>query len=327
MRTERNYRKIQESQCTMLNNIKNFRNKYLSWRRHRKHERLYQSDIGKHLISADKANDLIYNKIIENKPCFITRFGSSELACLLFYRQARLADPLINKWNAHHEHILCDVSGFFPFTEVAMDKFSRHYLSFIQNIDILGAWQIGEENVADLFDKRIKLVNLSSIEPYYFQEPWSRALAGRKVLVVHPFAESIKMQYAKRALLFSDRDVLPDFELQVIAAAQTLLNNTGGFNDWFETLDNMCSQIAKADFDVAIIGAGAYGMPIANFIKMKMGKVAIHMGGATQILFGIKGKRWNDIPQVKSLFNEYWINPSANEKPAGAEKVEGGSYW
>ena len=208
-----------------------------------------------------------------------------------------------------------------------MDKFSQHYLSFIQNIDILGVWRVGEENVAELFDKHIQLVNLASIEPYYFQEPWSRALAGKKILVVHPFAESIKTQYAKRALLFSDRDVLPYFELHVIAAAQTLVNNTGGFNDWFEALDNMCSQISKVDFDVAIIGAGAYGMPIANFIKMKMGKVAIHMGGATQILFGIKGKRWNEIPQIKSLFNEYWINPSSEERPAGAEKVEGGSYW
>jgi hypothetical protein len=89
----------------------------------------------------------------------------------------------------------------------------------------------------------------------------------------------------------------------------------------------MCSEITKADFDVAIIGAGAYGMPLANFVKMTMGKLAIHMGGATQILFGIKGKRWNDVPKIKSMFNEHWINPSVAERPAGAEKVEGGSYW
>ena len=311
----------------MIKAIKNIRNTFLVKQRKIKNEKKYQQIIGRYILEDKEANELIYNKIIENKPCFISRFGSSELASVIFYRQARLADSLINKWNAHHEHILCDVSGFFPFTEEAMDKFSQHYLSFIQNIDILGVWRVGEENVAELFDKHIQLVNLASIEPYYFQEPWSRALAGKKILVVHPFAESIKTQYAKRALLFSDRDVLPDFELQVIAAAQTLVNNTGGFNDWFEALDNMCTQIAKADFDVAIIGAGAYGMPIANFIKMKMGKVAIHIGGATQILFGIKGKRWDSFPVVKAMYNEHWINPSAEERPAGAEKVEGGSYW
>ena len=58
-----------------------------------------------------------------------------------------------------------------------------------------------------------------------------------------------------------------------------------------------------------------------------MGKCAIHMGGATQIFFGIKGKRWYDFPKVKALFNEYWINPSDDERPEGLEKVEGGTYW
>ena len=311
----------------MIKAIKNIRNTFLVKQRKIRNEKKYQQIIGKYILADNKANDLIYNKIIENKPCFISRFGSSELACLLFYRQARLPDPSTNKWNEHHKHILCDVSGFFPFTEAAMDKFSAYYLSFINNIDVLGVWEVGEEHVSNLFNKDIELINLSSIEPYYFQEPWSRALAGKKVLVVHPFAESITQQYAKRALLFQNKEVLPHFQLQVITAAQTLVDNTDGFSSWFEALDDMCAQIAKADFDVAIIGAGAYGMPIANFIKMKMGKVALHMGGATQILFGIKGKRWNDIPQVKKLFNEYWINPSTDEKPAGAEKVEGGSYW
>lgn len=311
----------------MIEQLKNSRNKYLAQKRRQRQEKKYHDIIGRHILADKAANELIYTKIIENKPCFISRFGSSELATVLYYRHSRLLDPLQNKWNSHYEHILCDVSGFFPFTEPAMDRFTKYYLSFIYNIDMLGVWHVGEEHVADLFDKNIQLINLPAIEPYYFDEPWSRALNGKKVLVVHPFAGSIQQQFANRKLLFPGREVLPDFELQVIPAVQTLVNNTAGFNDWFEALDHMFSEISKTDFDVAIIGAGAYGMPIANFIKMKMGKVAIHMGGATQILFGIKGKRWDDIPQVQSLFNEYWINPSAEERPAGAEKVEGGSYW
>ncbi len=311
----------------MLKPLKNIRNKYLARKRKRRQEKNYHDIIGRHILADTAANALIYEKIMENTPCFISRFGSSELASILYYRHSRLADPLQNKWHAHHEHILCDVSGYFPFTEAAMDRFSEYYLSFIQNIDLLGVWQVGEEHVADLFDKNIQLVNLPAIEPYYFDAPWSRALAGKKVLVVHPFADSIQRQYAKRELLFPGKDVLPDFKLQVIPAVQTLVNNTGGFKDWFEALDHMCSEIANADFDVAIIGAGAYGMPLANFVKMTMGKVAIHMGGATQILFGIKGKRWEDVPKIKAFFNEHWINPSVAERPAGAEKVEGGSYW
>ena len=311
----------------MIQHLKNIRNIYLAQKRKIKQEKKYHNAIGRHILEDEAANELIFNKIIDNKPCFISRFGSSELASILFYRFTRRSNPLHNKWNTHHEHILCDVSGFFPFTQETMDRFSEYYLSLIKNIDMLGVWQIGEEHVADLLDKNIQLVNLPAIEPYNFDAPWSRALAGKRVLVVHPFADSIQQQYAKRILLFPGRDVLPNFQLQVIPAVQTLVNNTAGFPDWFAALDYMCEEIAKADFDVAIIGAGAYGMPLANFVKMKLGKVAVHIGGATQILFGIKGKRWYGVPKVKALFNEHWINPSVSERPEGAEKVEGGSYW
>lgn len=45
----------------------------------------------------------------------------------------------------------------------------------------------------------------------------------------------------------------------------------------------------KINFDTAIIGCGAYGMPLAAQIK-NAGRQAIHLGGAVQLLFGIKGE-------------------------------------
>ncbi len=74
-------------------------------------------------------------------------------------------------------------------------------------------------------------------------------------------------------------------------------------------------KVLKKQFDVAIIGAGAYGMPLADFIKIKMGKVAIHMAGATQILFGIKGKRWENHEYISKLFNDHWKYPMQKEVP------------
>ena len=49
--------------------------------------------------------------------------------------------------------------------------------------------------------------------------------------------------------------------------------------------------------------------------------------GGTQILFGIRGKRWDDSEYFKPLFNEYWTRPSEAETPKNAEKVENGCYW
>ena len=40
----------------------------------------------------------------------------------------------------------------------------------------------------------------------------------------------------------------------------------------------MSEEIAKIDFDIALIACGAYGFPLASRIK-NMGKIAIHCGG------------------------------------------------
>ena len=310
----------------MIRTLKNIRNKIRAYYRQANIAKQYQKKISRNIIADEIANELIYTKVMSGEPCFITRFGSSELTTIIFFRNNRLHEK-VKEWNQEHQYILCDVSGFFPFTQDAMDQFCTYYLSFIKNIDVLGVWNVSEDQVADLFNPAVQLINLPAIEPYYFSDPWSRALVGKKVLVIHPFAKSIQQQYVKRKQLFADKSVLLDFELKVIPAVQTVADNTQGFGDWFDALEDMCRQIKKQDFDIAIIGAGAYGMPIGNFIKMEMGKVAIHMGGATQLMFGIKGKRWDDFPKVKALFNDYWVNPSSEERPFGLEKVEGGSYW
>ena len=51
---------------------------------------------------------------------------------------------------------------------------------------------------------------LRALEPTY-PHPWSAALAGKRVLVVHPFKTTIERQYARRAELFPGTDILPQF--------------------------------------------------------------------------------------------------------------------
>jgi len=89
----------------------------------------------------------------------------------------------------------------------------------------------------------------------------------------------------------------------------------------------MCNEIDKISFDIALIGAGAYGMSIAAHIK-RSGRKAVHMGGITQLLFGIKGGRWDSIPKYRDgLYNDSWIRPLSEDRPKNFETVENGSYW
>ena len=168
--------------------------------------------------------------------------------------------------------------------------------------------------------------------------PWTKALNGKKVLVVHPFDTTIKAQYKRKGLLFYNPDILPDFAtLDVIKAVQSLGEGDSRFSDWFEALRWMENEIDKRDYDVCLIGCGAYGLPLAAHVKRR-GKQAIHLGGALQLLFGIKGKRWEDpmygvkewrIPQgsYSSLINEYWVRPDSTDTPKSSIAVEGGCYW
>ena len=88
----------------------------------------------------------------------------------------------------------------------------------------------------------------------------------------------------------------------------------------------MKKQKKESDFDIAIIGCGAYGFPLAAYIK-SIGKQAIHLGGATQYLFGIKSNACEQQLEFKNLMNEYWVRPSMTEKPKNYMNVESGRYW
>ena len=117
------------------------------------------------------------------------------------------------------------------------------------------------------------------------------------------------------------------YELKTIKAVQSIAGNQPeGFGDWFEALDWMKREIDKTDFDIAIIGCGAYGFPLAAYVK-QIGKKAIHLGGATANLFGIRSNMVDNSEQLRALVNEYWVRASKEETPRGKELVEGSLYW
>jgi len=160
--------------------------------------------------------------------------------------------------------------------------------------------------------------------PASFQT-WMPALEGKKVLVISPFEESIKMQFPKRKNLFNFD--YPEFDLQILKCPNTIKGNCPFPHDnWLETFKDMCKKIDKLEFDIAILGCGSYGMPLAHYIK-KIGKGSIYTGAFTQVIFGIKGKRWYKKWLDNKYWNEYWKWPEESEIPKSANNVEGGCYW
>lgn len=296
---------------------------------------------GTPVLEGDAGNALISELIRSGKPCMISRFGDAEIKALVAYleiREYRASAPRQQKlqyitgkfteWNDEVKQGISRNAGFFPAEDKYLDLYGATYLDAIKDVDILGVWGLLKEDwIYHHYVPQAKLVALNCLEPYYFPEPWSQYLENKKVLVVHPFAKSIEQQYQqKRALLFPGKNILPPFELQTVRAVQSNANNQTPFATWFDALAYMQEEIASKDFDLAIIGAGAYGMPLASFVK-RLGKQAIHLGGSVQILFGIRGARWDKNPRIAGFFNEHWVRPLPEETPRDFKSVEEGCYW
>jgi hypothetical protein len=309
-----------------------------------KNRELGEAYYRKQILSLTESGQLLNQSIISDSPIMISRFGATELECISNFLDIRSFNEgkrglkrIIFAlesgnifWKKRTKHEMFNSSGFFPTTDKMLERFSIEFLEHTKNIDILGIWYLPNENeIINNYCPDATLIKLGDLPPWRHEVPWSKFLEGKRVLVIHPFAESIKKQYQKRHLLFDKPEILPKFELTTIRAIQSLAGNQTGFSNWFDAYDYMCGKIADCNFDIAIIGAGAYGLPLASFVK-SLGKKAVHLGGVTQILFGIKGSRWEKSKKIEaSFFNEHWSYPLPSETPSNFQNVEGGKapYW
>ena len=299
------------------------------------------------ITDPDEASKVIYDMLASGKPCMIARYGAFELATIVNYLGILSPKHSVWKyikgeqpqwwWNRNLMRYMQTNAGFFPATEENLNRFGRMMLEDSKQLDMLGSWLRDERMMLDNLHLSIPRCSLLLLEPYWASNPWSRVLEGKKVLVVHPFAPLIEQQYREnRTRLFKDKRVLPAFELHTLQAVQSLGGQCERFTTWFEALDWMKGQMDHTDYDIVLIGCGAYGFPLAAHAK-RTGKQAVHLGGALQLLFGIKGKRWEN-PEYgarqlsrqnayNELTNKYWIRPAESLKPFNAKHVENACYW
>lgn len=280
--------------------------------------------IGKYKeIPFKESNNSIEEAIKKGEAFAAVRFGAVELSAINNYEKIRFNFAF--KYKKSVVSSIKNNAGVFPPTAEIISHYAKYMIEHLKETDYLGISGLHMENYyfKYLTPNAVPVQNWS-LDPLL--GGWSHLLAGKKVLVISPFAAQIEKQYAKRHLLFSkDPNILPDFELVTI---ETMLTNGEGederFINWFDALDYLKIEILKAEFDIALVGAGAYGTPLCLYIK-EIGKIAIQSGGATQLLFGIIGKRWENREYVKVHINPHWVRPE--RKPAGYTNIEKGCYW
>ncbi len=210
----------------------------------------------------------------------------------------------------------------------------------IQNSDVLASlnYDLRIRRIETDLAREVKIPQIiaTTLEPFYICEdkvkPWTLELYGKKVLIISPFTESFERQIKNKFRFFKDpnQKIFEEGQDFVFYKTYSTQAHNQIHENWIETFQHMAKDIARLEFDVALLGCGGYGLPLCNFIKTELNKSAIYIGGGLQLLFGVIGARWearNDWKQ-RILENDMrMIHPQEDEKIPDFKKVEGGAYW
>ena len=287
----------------------------------------------------------IRDAVKSGTPFLAGKLGTSELDALYFYLGARRPSVLTSTFPSYPVSIrknLCVNAGLFPATDAVLDDWAAHMLSdVLPTLDCVAQWNPGspieESTVLQFACPSAIRCKLRSLEPYYeaaTEDRWTTVLPDR-VAVVSPFAPSIATQWAKRDEVWRGRALWGDSTtvIPVRCGYSAMLTDKDEENawpaeirTWRMAVDAMADAVVRSGAPVALLGCGALSLPIGAELKRR-GISAIHTGGATQILFGIKGRRWATHDVISTFFNEAWVSPSPSEIPSRATAVEGGCYW
>jgi len=287
---------------------------------------------------ADTVRDLVCEALEKQKGLLIGKIGTVECSILYFlsfYKGLNIPEEerLVLERNA----------GVFPCSDESIQRWAMEARDSIKSADCLATgWyehtKVKEEELFGLLGWNGIRVALRSLEPYYAmaKHRWTKELAGQSVCVVSSFGETARGQIEKgesRIWPGSGGSLWPESVqwhwVQTGYSPSLALGRAGweeSPEDWSEAVKSVVDAVVDSGARVVIIGCGGLGMLIGARLKQK-GKICIVLGGATQVLFGIKGQRWIHHEVISKFWNSEWVWPSLEETPGGAGEVENSCYW
>jgi hypothetical protein len=283
----------------------------------------------------------------------IVRLGMTEMALLFltFVSRNYALDPMlkknISKIIMSMVNWLYSTSGYydksvkgnhFNFDVTAMNS---NYFAFIRHLEesvggceitqafvheglIMGLLEIYKKD----FIQKYNIQQLTILNGTEFQEripDLFHYMKHKKILVISSFDGLIKQQFAS-GNVYKIYENFPEIVQLEVLKFPYCFHNNGPHKNYFETLEAVMEQIKQIDFDLALLGCGAYGHMLCHKIDKELKKDAIYVGGSITTLFGIISSREKDHGKIK--YNEYWISDIPLEyRPSNYKLIENGCYW
>lgn len=279
----------------------------------------------------------ITRRLRSPEPCAIGKIGTTELLGLEFFtRWIRPPWPPSASWRRPAQR-LYECSGLFPVRRDIFFSWVRLYREALASLDIAALWQPGKQYEAVLekfllrkYNPSCSTAGISFVRMLVPRAGWIDDLTPLRWLVIHPFAETIRAQLPHLAKIgvYSEsthRDLdQRALDTRISPCPQFAYMVPPRHRDWFEALEEMKRAMEKqhADFDLVLVGAGAWSLPLVAHAK-RLGKKGLHLGGALQLLFGIKGGRYDRW----GVYNQAWRRPLNEEVPSNFLQMEKGAYW
>ena len=285
-------------------------------------------------MNISKGTNEILLAFDSGKPFTVGKIGANELNSLfiMFLKQHNINHPIFQYCDSFLYNIT-RTAGVYPDTQENINNYLERFKKYLKDLDICAIWNNNREFEMTLMkscNPNFKQIELCDIEPFYFDIHWSYFLKGKTVLVISSFSKSIETQYKIKDKIWNN-GLLPDFNLITLQfptmyylvdenkKKEYPVNSNKLLDDYIEKLGNI-------HFDILLIGAGAYSIPLIVEAK-RMGKIGIHLGGGLQIVFGIKGGRWDNHKIISHFYNEHWKRPYPDEIPENSKMAEDGAYW
>ena len=261
---------------------------------------------------------------MQKKKFFIGRLSGNETRlCGLIINNKKITNDL-------YKNMLYGAGILFK-NKDDLNQYVNIYNTSVKNTTLLGVWDGGMYNQAkEYYDFLNKIptnkICAHGLEPYYFMnEPTYKCIPHKKILIITSHKETTLGQLSKLDKIHN-KPIFENAEFYIYKPAQ---QNAGSHdsNSWLFHYNNMKRELADIkktfDFDIALVSAGGFGMPLCNYIYTELNTSTIYVGGALQIFFGIIGARWlNNVHR-----NEYWVKTLTIDRPLNTMLCEGGCYW
>jgi hypothetical protein len=229
--------------------------------------------------------------------------------------------------------------GVFPISRDTILEFSALHAEAVRSLDFLGLVEGRlEADLLNFLDYRGPTLSIFDLEPDRSVPDKSAAcylpeLKDKRVLIISSAADLIRSRANEETFTATwAKTGKPWFNPEQVISLQFPytydIDTQRHFGSSIHLLEWIVDRIDPDTFDIALIAGASLGIPLAAAIK-DMDRSALALGGALQVLFGVKGKRWRDDPEwVKNYFTDAWVDIPEDQVPRmPAGYCEDGAYW